>query len=197
MHAAAIDGKRGIVMRRQMRAMGGGQRGFSLFELIVTIVIVAVLGALALPNFGSSMRSGRMTTEANELLGAINMARGEAITRAAPVSICPSADGTACTTDATTWAGGWMVFVDYGNPGEVNDADGDVVLRVWSKIDPKDSLTTATTYVRFAPTGSAEFGAGDTEQTRFLLKPEQCATDQGRAIEVGALGRANALRTCT
>jgi type IV fimbrial biogenesis protein FimT len=181
-----------------MRAMGGGQRGFSLFELIVTIVIVAVLGALALPNFGGSMRSGRMTTEANELLGAINMARGEAITRAAPVSICPSANGTSCTADATTWAGGWMVFVDYANPGEVDVGDGDVVLRVWSKIDPKDSLTTETTYVRFAPTGSAQFGAGDTEQTRFLLKAEQCVTDyQGRAIEVGALGRANTLRTCT
>jgi hypothetical protein len=91
-----------------------------------------------------------------------------------------------------------MVFVDYANPGEVDAGDGDVVLRVWSKIDPKDSLSTATTYVRFAPTGSAQFGAGDTEQTRFLLRAEQCANDdQGRAIEVGALGRANASRTCT
>ena len=184
-------------MRTQMRAMGSDQRGFSLFELIVTIVIVAVLGALALPNFGSSMRRGRMTTETNDLLGAINLARNEAITRAAPVSICPSADGTACSADATTWNDGWMVFVDYANPGEVDAGDGDVVLRVWSKIDPKDSLTATATYLRFAPTGSATFGGGDTDVTKFLLKPEQCNDSyDGRQISVAALGRANSQRTC-
>jgi len=104
-------------MRRQMRATAVRQRGFTLFELIVTIVIVAVLGALALPSFGNAMRRGRMTTETNDLLGAINAARNEAITRAAPVSICPSADGAACSGDATAWNEGWMVFVDYANPG--------------------------------------------------------------------------------
>ena len=184
-------------MRRQMRATAVRQRGFTLFELIVTVIIVAVLGALALPSFGSAMRRGRMTTETNDLLGAINLARTEAITRAAPVSICPSADGAACSADATTWKDGWMVFVDYANPGEVDAGDGDIVLRIWAKIDPKDSVTATATYLRFAPTGSATFGGGDTDVTKFLLKPEQCADDyDGRQINVGALGRANSQRTC-
>lgn len=184
-------------MRRQRRATAERQRGLTLFELMVTVMIVAVLGALALPNFGSAMRRGRMTTEVNELLGAINLARTEAITRAAPVSICPSADGAACSGDATTWNGGWMVFVDYANPGEVDGGDGDVVLRVWPKINSKDSVTSTATYVRFAPTGSATFGGGDTDVTKFLLKPEECTVDyEGRQITVAALGRANAQRTC-
>ena len=184
-------------MHRQMRATAVRQRGFTLFELIVTVIIVAVLGALALPSFGNAMRRGRMTTETNDLLGAINAARNEAITRAAPVSICPSADGAACSGDATTWNEGWMVFVDYANPGEIDGGDGDVVLRIWPKIDPKDSVTSTATYIRFAPTGSATFGGGDTDVTKFLLKPEQCNVPyDGRQISVAALGRANSQRTC-
>lgn len=180
-------------MRKRRFAMPIRRRGFTLFELLVTIVIVAVLAAIALPNFGSSLRNNRMTAETNDLLSAINMARTEAVTRSAPVTVCASADGATCAGAPTAWAQGWMVFVDYGNPGEVDAADGDTVLRVWQQIDPKDSIAADAAFLRYLNTGIVSDGGSAT----FTLTPDGCTSDQERQITVVTMGRAESRRkTC-
>ena len=143
------------------------------------------------------MRNDRMTTEANDLVSAINLARTEAVTRAAPVSVCASSDGTSCSAD-TGWNKGWIVFLDYGTPGTLTDADGDKVLRVWAKIDPQDSITTTSTYLQFAPAGTATDGTANFSNTTFTLKPSGCTSDQMRVVEVMAMGRTDSQRkTCS
>jgi len=179
----------GFLMRNDRLATRFRARGFTLFEMIVTIVIVAVLAAIALPNFGSSLRNNRMTTETNDLLTAFNLARTEAVTRAAPVSVCASSDGATCATASTAWAQGWMVFVDYGTPGQVDAADGDVVLRVWSKIDPKDSISADAVFLRYSMTGTVSDG-GAVSQSTFRLSPHGCTGDQERQITIKTMGRA-------
>jgi type IV fimbrial biogenesis protein FimT len=187
-----------ILMRNEMAVAALRARGFTLFELLVTIVIVAVLAAIALPNFGASLRNNRMTNETNDLVSAINMARTEAVTRGAPVSICASSDGATCTQTATSWAQGWIVFVDYGDAGEVSAGDGDVVLRTWAKIDPKDSIWASTAYMRFSPTGAISDGPDPPDSiTTLRLTPTDCTAEQERQITVKALGRAESQRvTC-
>jgi prepilin-type N-terminal cleavage/methylation domain-containing protein len=82
-------------------------QGFSLIELLVTIAIVAILAAIALPNFGSTIASTRNTDLANTLYRDLKTAQAEAIRRG--VSVGVYAVGT-----PGTWVGGWVIAPDAG-----------------------------------------------------------------------------------
>lgn len=85
-------------------------RGFTLVELMVTLVIMAILVAAALPNFRDLLRRNQVASASNALLASLSYARTEAITRGQLVSICPSSDGAACTAGGTAFDPGWLVY---------------------------------------------------------------------------------------
>ena len=68
------------------------QGGFTLVELMFTIMVLGVLLGLAVPNFRNFLRNSNLTTSANELLADLNFARTEAIKRRTIVSICSTAN---------------------------------------------------------------------------------------------------------
>lgn len=86
---------------------GGRAAGFTLVELAVTLMIAAVLFALAVPSFRTMVITNRLTTAANEVVDAINIARVEAIKRNGNVQLCSNTTalntngslGTKCGTD--------------------------------------------------------------------------------------------------
>ena len=53
-------------------------QGFTFVELIVVVAVAAILMGTAVPSFTSLMNSNRLATQANDLLGAIMIARSEA-----------------------------------------------------------------------------------------------------------------------
>ena len=83
------------------------QRGFTLVELMVTLAVVVILTAIAIPSFRNLTLSNRLTTTANSIVGALRTARMEAVKRNASVQFCSNdADsnggddlGGACDTD--------------------------------------------------------------------------------------------------
>ena len=80
-------------------------RGVTLFELLVTIAIVAILAGLALPNFRQFMMQMNVTSNTNNLIGALNLARSEAVKRGLPVAVIANAG-----TTAAKWSNsGWLV----------------------------------------------------------------------------------------
>lgn len=87
------------------------EQGFTLIELVITLIVAAILIAVAIPSFRNLINSNRLTTAANATIAALNTARMEAIKRNGPVQFCSniaatnatgSTDklGTACGTSA-------------------------------------------------------------------------------------------------
>lgn len=89
--------------------MSQNLRGYTLYELLMTLTLVALIVGLGLPSFsGLAARSG-MHVEINALFHAIHLARKESIMRKRVVSLCPSQDGLSCSP-GLDWSGGWLMF---------------------------------------------------------------------------------------
>jgi len=107
------------------------QRGFTLAELLIVIIVAGVLAAIAAPNLSEFVKNNARATRVNTMVTALNYARGQAVTRNARVSLCRSSTGSAfATCDAAgDFATGWIVFTDSNPRGAVNGTD--TVLRIF------------------------------------------------------------------
>ncbi len=104
-------------------------QGFTLYELLITMVLIALIGSLAVPSFSGSIARQRQAVEINALFHAIHLARKESIMRRKVVSLCPSLDGLICSP-SRDWSSGWLMFEnkDRDSPPRV-DADEPVLLQ--------------------------------------------------------------------
>ena len=85
-------------------------RGFTIVELMVTLAVVAITSSIAAPPLYHLALDNRRASNVNELVGQLQYARSEAITRNSDVVVCPSASGEDC--EEITWESGWISFAD-------------------------------------------------------------------------------------
>jgi type IV fimbrial biogenesis protein FimT len=114
--------------------------GVTLIELTMTMAIVAVLMAVAIPSFQYVTNANRMASEVNALLGDMQFARGEAIKQGLTVIVCTSSsDQKSCSGTSANWQSGWIVYVDTNNNGSFDS--GEPVVRVAKAFKGTDTFT--------------------------------------------------------
>jgi type IV fimbrial biogenesis protein FimT len=86
------------------------QHGYTLLELMITIAISAILLSIAIPSFQALIASSQLTTQTNNLLTALSLARTQAIKNNIRATLCTSDNGTNCTQ--TPWHDGWLIYID-------------------------------------------------------------------------------------
>ena len=96
-------------------------KGFTLYELMLTLLLMALLAGAAIPSFSALIARQRQRVEIDALFHAVHQARLESIMRRRTVALCPSTDGSACA-DSTDWSGGWLMFEnrDRDSPAQVD-----------------------------------------------------------------------------
>ncbi len=99
-------------------------QGFTLYELLLTLGLMAVLTAIAVPSFGAYLSRAEQTLEINALFHAVHRARKASIMRRKVVSICPTPDGFQCGS-MDDWSTGWLLFenTDADSPPRVDDGE--------------------------------------------------------------------------
>ena len=128
------------------------QSGFTLVELMIVIVVLAIILTLGVPSFRSIIQNNRATTTANDLVAALQTARSEALKLRADVTVCPSAGGAACDDGSDDWSVGWIVC------SGACAAAGDVI-RAWGPVPGTGSATADSGGgIIFRPTGLVAAG---------------------------------------
>jgi type IV fimbrial biogenesis protein FimT len=162
--------------------------GFTLVELLITLVIVAIAISLAVPGFARFIREQQITTQTNDFLTSLNIARSEALKRGEAVAVCASSDGTSCSGN-NDWDAGWIVFTDEDGPtsGTLETGSGEAILRVHAGLEGGTTLAAdgGAVFVRFLGDGVA------IPRDDFTLTPATCEGNQVRSIDLATTGRAD------
>ena len=96
-------------------------QGFSLPELVISMAVMSVLVALAVPQMEPAVAENRLRAVAGEWVDAASAARSEAAKRGVPVVLCPrSSSGNSCNPGAANWNAGWLAFADTDGNGVKN-----------------------------------------------------------------------------
>lgn len=88
---------------------GSHQQGLTLVEVMVTIAIVAIIGAVAMPSFKNMIEGWRVRQAAGSLEHSIYYARSEAIRRGGDVSM----------ENNGSWQQGWKICADGCSNGAI------------------------------------------------------------------------------
>jgi type IV fimbrial biogenesis protein FimT len=164
--------------------------GFTMMELLMVIVIVAVLASIAIPSFRYVTNSNRIATEVNGLLGDLQFARSQAVKEGQTVTVCASAgpNYTACSNNSN-WAAGWIVFLDTN--GDKVRQNTEAIIRTQPALGGTDTFIAtpgtfhAITYNRmgYAPTGQAT-------AINITLHDSTANTNWTRCVAINPIGSA-------
>ena len=163
-------------------------QGFTLVELLVTLVVAGILITLAVPSYRDLMVSNRLSTTANDYVAALMEARMEAIRRNAQTQFCGSTGNGGDTLGAGCAAAGQVEVIN-------SDGNSSVTRRASPVVRAGLNLTSVTA-LRFGGQGLARAIGATGPYTGLVvnLGSDQIDSRNRRCIY---LATGSSISTCT
>jgi type IV fimbrial biogenesis protein FimT len=182
----------------QPQVLKNSQSGFTIMEMLITLTVLAILVAAALPSMSGLADRQKFVGTAEQIYGHLQQARSEAIARSIPTyanfddgaaawayGINSSAPGCDVAVTDRTDANACTIRVD---DGDGVDGDEDLILMRFTSADHDDVEMVITA---FTPMGSTEitFDPVRGTATGGTVQLTSSSTDLELNIVVSVLGR--------
>jgi prepilin-type N-terminal cleavage/methylation domain-containing protein len=155
--------RRKTVMRRQLphRASqpsdpGGDRNGFSLIEIVIVIAVIGLTALVAIPNLQRERVKARGKSAMLQVIGMVELARGEALKRHSPVGV---------TFDSGN--GSLVVFEDWNAADPDAATNGDGLLNAAAEEEIRRSLLNRPVSFEH-PNGEAALQVGPTSSLTYV-----------------------------
>ena len=162
------------------------KQGFTLVELMVTIAVVAIISAIALPSMNNFLVKMRVDNQISEMQRLLLTARNMAINTGKNTTVCPLYSGE-CSDN---WQGEISVFTNGSNSTNndayettTDDSTTDVLIKIKEAIKSGEKLQFAHKSVVYSPSGRLLTGAG------FISYCPEDNADESRGIDIQISGR--------
>ena len=172
------------------------ENGFTLVELMITLLVVTVLLALGVPSFTEFIKNNRLAAQTNDFVIAMQLARNEAVKRGTGTVVCASEDQSTCS-GSNDWSTGWIIFSDLDQEGDLEEGTGacllteDCILRKRGPIEKNNTLTGSVNQAQYLPNGLLR----GSNMLTFTLVSRDCKTDQARIVNVTRHGHTSTTKS--
>lgn len=104
------------------------QSGFTLLELMITLIILGLMLGMGVPAMTQMIQSSNVSRVTNFLVRDFNLARSQAVDLNQTVTLCRRVTASTCHSggagNGANWqTSGWLVFTDPDNDRTPNSAD--------------------------------------------------------------------------
>lgn len=172
-----------------MNALRTAERGFTLIELMITLVIAVIAITIGVPSLTDFVAAQRVRTTASDLVADMALARAEAIKESRQAIFERLAGST------SSWKDGWRICVDLNSNGSCENAE---VRKATTTVPGRTRVcSTATDFndrIFFRPDGrvvrTTAPGANDGLKVSDDNNDSATQNDRIRLIFIGVSGRA-------
>lgn len=141
--------------------------GFTLTEMLVTIVILGITLGIGVPGFNSFLNNSSMVSSSSDTISAFNYARLEAMKRGNSVEIGP-------IDTQEGWISGIVVWVDNNNDDVRDDGED---LRLWPVFSNNSTVSSSQATFTFR-------GTGEVDNADVLTLCDDRTGEQGMQISI-------------